>query len=473
MFRSHRRPLLNRREWLNSAACGIGGVALAHLLAQQGRAADPAARLDPRLHHSPRAKRVIFLFMQGGPSQVDLFDYKPKLVEAHGQPIPFELDSRFKTVGTKNTKLFAPIGKFNRAGESGMWMSEHLPHLARQADKLCVLKACETDTPAHPTAVQQWHTGSPTLVRPSFGAWLNYGLGSENESLPGFVTVDPVANQGGARNYGTAFLPAQYQGTPIEDGRIPHLTDSSIPPDVQRDQLGYILEMNRRHAARAGEDDRLDGLIRSFELAFRMQSTAPEIMDLSRETRETQARYGIGGKETDDVGRKLLMARRLSEAGVRFVQVTVGGWDHHGGIAKRLPELCRRVDQPIAALLDDLEARGLLDETLVYWSGEFGRTPFDQDLSEGKGAPANYGRGHHSLAYAAWMAGGGIRGGTTYGETDEFGYRGIAGRTHLHDLHATILHLLGLDHEQLTYRYAGRDFRLTDVYGHVVREALA
>ncbi|QDT39028.1 DUF1501 domain-containing protein [Stratiformator vulcanicus] len=475
MLCRHRQNLSTRREWLKTASCGFGGLALAGLLGQEqasgGASAHPLAEKQP--HFTPKAKRIVFIFLQGGPSQVDLFDYKPELVKRHGEQPPFAADSRFKQVGMQNTKLLKPVTKLNRVGESGMWMSEQLPYLAKQADKLCMLKACETDTPAHPTAVQQIHTGSPTLVRPSAGAWINYGLGTENQNLPGFVTIHPTSEQGGPRNYGGAFLPAAYQGTPVFDGKIEHLESRGLPAGLQQRQLDYLLKMNRDHLGSAGGDDGLDAMIRSYELAFRMQAEAPEVLDISNESQATKKLYGVGEKGTDEMGQRMLLARRMVEAGVRFVQVTDAGWDHHGRIAKQLPQNCYGIDRPIAGFLQDLESRGLLEDTLVLCSGEFGRTPFDQDLSGGKAPPNNYGRGHHSLAYACFFAGGGVKGDMSYGVTDDFGYRGVAEKVHLHDIHATMLHQLGLDHERLTYRYAGRDFRLTDVYGRVIKEILA
>ena len=474
MLCKYRQNLTNRRQWLQSASCGFGGLALSGLAAQSARGDTVQDNLFQKPHHPPKAKRVVFIFLKGGPPQLDLFDYKPELVKRHGERPPFAMDPRFAQVGMQNTKLFQPIGKLSRVGQSGMWMSEFLPHLAKQADKLCMMKACDTDTPAHPTATQQIHTGSPNLVRPSTGAWVTYGLGSENENLPGFITIDPIANQGGPRNYGTAFLPATYQGTPVFDGKIRHLGSNGFPATAQRKQLEYLSRMNRQHLASAGDDDGLDAMIRSHELAFRMQSEAPAVLDLSSESQATQKLYGIGENETDEMGRRLLLARRFAEAGVRFIQVTSpGGWDHHGGIAKQLPKSCHSVDRPIAGFLQDLASRGLLEDTLVWCSGEFGRTPFDQDLSDGNGTAKNYGRGHHPQGYACFFAGGGVRGDFSYGETDDFGFRGIAQKAHLHDLHATMLHLLGLDHERLTYRYAGRDFRLTDVYGRVVDDIFA
>ncbi len=453
---------LSRRDLLKSATCGFGGLALAGLLAEQASASKhPLAAKTP--HFIPKAKRVIFLYMYGGPSQVDMFDYKPVLEKQSGNPPPASL----KIGG----KLMGPIAKFNRVGEAGHWMSDLLPHLAGHADKLCMLKGMQTDTPAHPTAISQLQTGSPVLVRPSMGAWLTYGLGTENENLPGFMTICPRST---VSMYGSSFLPAIYQGTaigkagkPAAEATIRHLVDPTLPPRIQKEQLEHILAMNRQHLQRTGKDDRLDGLIRSFELAYRMQTEVLPVLDISTESKSTLEMYGIDQKPTDDFGRQCLMARRLSEAGVRFVQVTSTtpsklGWDHHFAIRKTLPSSCKDVDKPIAGLLADLQSRGLLEDTLVLWGGEFGRTP-----------TGGAGREHNQYGFTCWLAGGGVKSGFSFGETDEFGYKAITDKVHVHDLHATILHLLGLDHERLTYRYSGRDFRLTDVHGRVVKEIIA
>lgn len=446
----------SRRDLLRSATCGFGSLALAGLLTEQAAAAAHAPS-ERTPHFVPRAKRVIFLYMYGGPSQVDLFDYKPELEK--------------QAAKADNKKLMGSIARFGRFGEAGHWISELFPGLRRHADRLCMLKGMHTDTPAHPTAISQLHTGSPVLVRPSMGAWLTYGLGTENENLPGFVTICPRSTAG---MYGSAFLPAIYQGTaigkagqPASEATIRHLGDPSLPPQIQREQLEFIQTMNRRHLDRAGSDDQLDAMIQSFELAFRMQTEASPVLDISSETKSTLEMYGIDRQPTDDFGRQCLMARRLAESGVRFVQVTSTtpsqlGWDHHFDIRKTLPASCRDVDQPISGLLTDLESRGLLDDTLVLWGSEFGRTS-----TGGKG------REHNPHAFTCWMAGGGVESGLSFGETDELGHKAVAEKVHVHDLHATMLYLLGLDHERLTYRYSGRDFRLTDVSGRVVNEIVA
>lgn len=466
--------MTSRRHFLQTSACGFGALALAALNAEQG-AASPLAPRAP--HFLPRARRVIFLFMQGGPSHMDLFDHKPRLARAHGERLPFALPAVEQTVGMNNTRLLGPVAGIRPHGQSGVHVSELLPNLARHADDLCVLRGMVADSPNHPTAINFLHTGALNDLRPSLGAWLAYGLGTENRSLPGYITILPGE---GERNYSNAFLPAIYQGTPIQEVRgladrppIRHLSDPGTPAAVQRQRLDLIQAMNRRHLERLRVDQQMEGVIESFELAFRMQSEAPRLVDLTGETGRTLDLYGIGQEPTDTFGRQCLLARRLAEAGVRFVQVTLNGWDHHGNIRTAIPASCAKADRPIAGLLTDLKARGLLRDTLVVWAGEFGRTPHSQDLTMGQAPLADFGREHNPHGFTIWLAGGGVKGGFTHGATDEFGYRAVAGRVHIHDLHATILHLLGLDHERLTFRLAGRDYRLTDVHGHVVNEALA
>lgn len=424
-------------------------------------------------HAQPRAKRVIFLFMHGGVSQMDSFDRKPRLVTDQGKPLPFDLPGLIRP--DRLGKIFAPKWSWRQYGECGQWVSELFPHLATQVDKMCFIKSLHTMGEAHGQAVLNLHTGTAAFVRPSFGSWISYGLGSENGSLPDYVSIDYPSMHGGVRLYGNAFLPAHHQGTQVRLAETPErlpqirfLEDSGLTQSRQREQLDVIQALNRAHLDRLEEDARLDGVIKSYELAYKMQTVAPEVLDLSKESRATQDLYGIGKEPTDAFGRQCLLARRMAEAGVRFIQVASGyHWDHHGNIEKDLPESAAKTDQPIAALLADLEARGMLEDTLVLCAGEFGRTPVAQI---DRGAP---GRDHNPHGYTVWMAGGGVRGGFSHGETDEFGYLAVQDRVHMHDLHATLLHLLGIDHERLTYRYAGRDFRLTDVYGHVVKEILA
>lgn len=449
-----RRPL-SRRQALKSAGAGFGYLALAGLLGQTRARADEKPGLTPRAHHfKPRATRIIFLFMQGAISPVDTFEYKPQLQKDGGKSGPGG--------GTLTASKFA----FKQYGETGSWFSELLPNMARHADKLCWLRGLHTDTPAHPQAVVQLHTGSANaaLTRPSMGAWLLYGLGSENQDLPGYVTINPPPNFGGAVNYGSAFLPAHYQGTRITDqGYLPNLKPR-VPESRQRKQLDLIQAMNRDFAATPGAPDEVDGIIESYELAFRMQGKVPELLNIAGEPEAVREAYGVKPGPAGAFARQCLMARRLCEAGVRFVEVCQPGWDHHNNLHKGLIDRCASVDQPIAALLNDLDQRGLLDETLVLFGSEFGRQPTSQGAD---------GRDHNITGYPMWLAGAGVKKGFSYGATDEYGIKATEGRMHTNDLHATLLALLGLDHERLTYPYAGRDFRLTDVSGSVVHEIIS
>lgn len=475
MDRHYVSPLNTRREFLNQSALGFGGVALAALCA--GDSAFGAANpLAPHAAHFPaRAKRMIFLFASGGPSQMDLFEPKPVLKKMHGQKLPFALPNE-ASVGLESTRLMGPISTFRKCGESGLEFGDLLPELQKHVDDLCLLSALQTDTPAHAPASIQMHCGVFSTVRPSLGSWLTYGLGTENRNLPGFVAINPPGgSQGGLRNYGSAFLPAIHQGTPIRNLKgtpINNLVDPTLAPELQRHQLDLLQSMNRRHLQRERADRQMEGMIESFELAFRMQSEAPKQFDISGETQDTLRMYGMDRKETASSGRMCLMARRLAEAGVRFVQIGLGNWDHHSQIAAEHPKSCHGIDRPVAGLLKDLKQRGLLEDTLVLFSGEFGRTPYSQDLTKNS-AFSEHGREHNPFGFTGWLAGAGVKTGIRHGETDEFGYKGIAGKVHVHDLHATLLHLLGLNHEKLTYRVSGRDYRLTDVHGHVVHEILA
>jgi hypothetical protein len=463
--------LLSRREALRSVACGFGSVALAALLADDASAA-PANPLAPKApHFAAKAKRVIFLFMHGGVSHVDTFDPKPKLTEMNGKPLPFA-KPKFEFAATGN--LLASPWKFHKHGQSGLEVSELFPHLAKGIDRLCIVRSMNGGNQvSHGPAMLAMNTGDAVFTRPSLGAWTLYGLGSENQDLPGFITLSPSLYHGGAQNYGSAFLPASYQGTRIGDGSTPFqkaLVANTTPgddPDLQRLQLDLLARENREHLERTGSDPRLEARIESFEMAFRMQMRAPEAFDLARESSKTLTRYGVGTEPTDEYGRQCLLARRLVERGVRFVQVNYSYprnyWDAHGGLRDNHSTNARRVDQPIAALLDDLDARGLLADTLVIFGTEFGRTPASQGTD---------GRDHHPHAFSMWLAGAGVKGGMAHGTTDEFGYYVAEKKVTLPDFHATVLHLLGLNHEKLTYRHAGRDFRLTDVSGEVVTEIL-
>ena len=463
----------SRREFLRHSANGFGFLALSALAAEAtDRPPAAAGPLAPKPPHFPaRAKHVIFLCMQGGPSHVDTFDHKPKLVADAGKAAPAAAGRRGRA------QLMAPRWKFAQRGQSGLWISSLFDEVARHADKLCVVNSMATDLPAHLQAFTQLHTGTAQFIRPSLGAWTLYGLGTENQNLPGFIAVNPPVAS--ARTFGSAFLPAVYQATRVGGGLRPRVgarrpagatTMANIESPLldraaQRSQVDLVQQLN---AARldldGGVSPATEGVIESYELAFRMQDEVPKVMDISRETQSTLDRYGVGGDETDAFGRQCLMARRLVEAGVRFVQVTHRNWDHHFNLGTALETTARQVDLPIAGLLADLADRGLLAETLVIWGGEFGRTPHSQ---------GGEGRDHNNKGFTLWMAGGGVKGGMAYGATDDYGYEAVEKRMHIHDWHATLLHLLGLDHERLTYPYAGRDFRLTDVHGTVAREILA
>jgi hypothetical protein len=458
---------LSRREWLRNSAAGFGGVALSALL-QEASAAELLAPKQP--HYSPRAKRVVFLFMHGGPSQVDTFDYKPLLQRDHGQPLPF---AKPRVVSSATGNLLRSPWKFQQHGQSGAWVSELFPRVAEHVDDLCILNGMHCSNSRHGAALLELHTGSDTFVRPSMGSWITYGLGTENRDLPGFITICPTLTHGGVNAYSSAFLPADYAGTPLGNASIP--SDRAkvpfienydrTPRGLQRLELDLLRDFNRARQSGSGPDSALEARINSFELAFRLQTAAPELQDVSGETDQTRRLYGLDNPQTANFGRQCLMARRFVERGVRFVQCTHSyKWDQHSELKKDHTKNAGEVDQPIAALLSDLKARGLLDETLVLWGGEFGRTPVAQ---------GNDGRDHNPQGYTMWLAGGGVKPGIRYGATDEYGYYAIENKVHVHDLHATILHLLGFDHQRLTFRHAGRDFRLTDVHGEVVHEIIA
>ncbi len=467
---------LNRREALQRVACGFGSLALADLFARwAARSARAATTKAP--HHPPRARRVIFLFMQGGPSHVDTFDYKPTLIERDGELLSFDDPrTRAKTGKVIKHQVMRPRWKFRQYGESGSWVSELFPHVARHVDDLCFVHSAQTEGIAHGPATLFLHTGAIAFVRPSMGSWILYGLGTENENLPDFVTLNPPMNVGGPRNYSSAFLPSVYQGTPV--GRagqklslasFPNIQNPRYDSAHQRRHLDLVQSLNRARAAETPADADFDAVIRSYELAFQMQFEVPRVLDLTTESKETLQSYGIGDKATDSFGRQCLIARKLVEAGVRFVQVNYSNdssppWDQHSKIEQHAIH-ARAVDRPIAALLYDLKRRGLLDDTLVWWSGEFGRTPYAQDRGTG--------RDHNPLGFTMWFAGGGVKPGFHFGATDEYGFQAVENPVHMRDIHATILYLLGLDHTRLTYTFGGREFRLTDVGGRVVHELLA
>ncbi len=477
-------PYFTRRQALQGVACGFGYLALAGMT-QNSRAAVPSSTnpLAPKTpHHTPRAKRVIFIFQQGGPSQVDTFDYKPRLERDNGQQLRFD-DARVlaNTMTVRNHKVMKSPWNFRRYGQSDRWVSDLFPEMARHVDDMCFLYGMHTNGVAHGPSTLFLHTGSINLVRPSVGAWVTYGLGTENQNLPGFVTICPPMNNGGPRNFGNAFLPASFQGTQVgrtgmrvADARIRNLTNSRRSRTEQRQQFDLLQSMNqeqmRRSTGSLSGDTELEAVINSYELAFRMQTHAPNTLDLSRETPATLQMYGIDQRPTENFGRQCLMARRLAEAGVRYIQVTYGdnsnnpAWDQHSNLPKHAYH-ARAVDKPVAGLIQDLKQRGLLEDTLIWWGGEFGRTPYAQNNGTG--------RDHNPYGFTQILLGGGVKPGFGYGETDEFGHHAIQGKVHMHDMHATILHLLGLNHEELTFRFDGRDFRLTDVHGRVVHDIIA
>jgi hypothetical protein len=448
------QSFFTRRQMLQSTSCGFGYLALAGLTAQQAAADTSRNPLAPKAPQFPaRAKRIIFLYMSGAPTHVDTFDYKPKLFADAGRG-----------------GLLRPPYEFTRAGQSGLPISSLFPHLAQHADDLCLINSMCTDVPNHPQACLMLHTGEFRFTRPSMGSWLLYGLGTDNQDLPGFITVSPPTNLGGAQNYSNAFLPAAYQatrigyqGTPVQQARIGNLSNPWPTGSMQRRQLDLLQSLNQGLLERQRVNNELEGVIDSYELAFRMQEAVPEVMNLNRESQRTLDLYGIGNGPTNDFGRQCLMARRFIEAGVRFVEICHPNWDMHGGLRQRLAANCGAIDRPIAALLNDLKQRGLLEDTLVMWGGEFGRTPVGQGPD---------GRNHNATGFSMWLAGGGVRGGQRVGATDDYGARAVENRVHHHDLHATVLHLMGIDHQRLTFRYGGRDYSLTDIHGRVVREVM-
>ena len=470
--------LLPRRNALGQMALGFGGLALNTLLAEQSREANP---LRPQALFPARARRVIFLFMHGGPSHVDLFDHKPRLEEFNGKPLPFP---ERKVQFAKRGNLLKPPWPLRQVGKSGHWMSELWQHLPKVADELCMIHSlCETNV-SHGGACMKMHTGDEALLRPSMGAWVNYGLGSENNNLPGFVTICPTSLHGGSDNFGPAFLPAEFGGVPLgtpgypnspaRDARFHYMTNEHISHQKQSLQLGLLRRIHERQSANGQAGAMLEDRMKSFELAFRMQMAAPEATDLSDESEATRKLYGMDDARTENFARECIMARRLAERGVRFIQVSHAHslkfnneqWDQHSHLEKGHSLNVGQIDKPITGLILDLKARGLLEDTLVLWGGEFGRTPTTQ---QGNGP---VGRDHHPDGFTMWMAGAGVKRGFRYGRTDEFGYHAIENRCTIHDLHATILHLLGIDHKRLTYRHNGRDFRLTDVYGEIASDIL-
>jgi hypothetical protein len=472
----------SRRDILSRTACGFGGLAASALMASESRAEsvqpDSANSLTERTAmFAPRAKRIIFIFMQGGPSHIDTFDLKPELLSRDGQSIDFT-GVRFGDFGqVTKQKLMKPLWRFRHYGQTGKAVSDLFPEIARHVDDLCFLHGLHTEGVAHGPATLFLHTGATTQVRPSFGSWVLYGLGTENQSLPGFVSLQPSDANGGPRNYSNAFLPAVYQGTSlgrsfqsVDEMTIQHLRNRQLSADDLQRRYTLTQSLNQAQAQGHGAaDNEIDAVIRSYELAWRMQSKAPEILDLSRESEATARLYGIGEKETDEFGKQCLMARRLSESGVRFVQINYADqstnprWDQHSNMPQHAVH-ARATDKPVAGLLQDLKDRGLLEDTIVWWGGEFGRTPFSQGSD---------GRDHNPRGFTVFLAGGGVKPGFSFGSTDEIGHLAVDGKVHMHDLHATLLHLMGIDHERLTFQHAGRPFRPTDVYGRIVSEIFA
>ncbi|QDV83998.1 DUF1501 domain-containing protein [Planctomycetes bacterium TBK1r] len=451
---------LGRRSLLAQAGFAMGSLAVS-ALTPIGARATGAIDLNAGSHPKPRAKRVIFLFMHGGPSHVDTFDYKPRLATDDGKPLPFDLPPNLDAV----PKLMKGPWEFSRRGQSGLWVSELLPRMATLADSLCVIRSMHTRGQSHGQAVGMINTGSDNLVRPSVGAWLSYALGSGHPDLPAHIAIGPATAHGGPRNYGAAFLPAMHQATAIGSNgkpgtaKIPHLTGALNSDRVDR-RIEMLAALNANHLSQSGPDREIEGAIQAVDLARRMRSAAPDVFDLDSETQATEQAYGIDETATREFGRSCLLARRLAESGVRFITVSSGQvWDQHSNLQTGHEKNALATDKPIAALITDLKQRGLWDDTLIVWGGEFGRTPVVQGSN---------GRDHNPQGFSVVLSGGGVRGGFAYGQTDEFGYYAREDRVHMHDLHATILYLMGIDHKQLTYRYAGRDFRLTDVHGKVV-----
>jgi len=461
---------LGRRELLGTASLGFGALAFSALFG--GRALGRQGQGGPALHHAPRAKRVIFLYMDGGPSQVDTFDPKPRLTAENGQPFGMAMEA---TQFDNNGNTLGSPWEFRRYGESGLEVSDLFRHVGAHADKLCVIRSMTSLFSEHTNANYFLHTGLGLSGRPSMGAWVTYGLGSESDDLPGFVVLDGgLTPPGGQQCFGSGFLPATFEGSVMRPGPTPvaNVRPAESSPELQRRKLDLLARLDEAYSARTGRDDAVESAIRNYELAFRMQAAVPELADIGAESAATRELYGLDDEyePTRIYANQCLLARRLVERGVRFVELTcpgIGGadrWDQHSGLKDGHENNARAVDRPIAGLLADLEGRGLLDETLVVWAGEFGRTPFAQGTN---------GRDHNPFGFTIWMAGGGVRGGSVIGATDDYGYKVVERPLEIHDLHATMLHLLGVDHTRLTVNFGGREMRLTDVHGHVVPEALA
>ncbi|MFN0021680.1 MAG: DUF1501 domain-containing protein [Pirellulaceae bacterium] len=481
--------LVNRREFFGRSACGIGSAALASLLAKEGMSAEGSPKAATRIggldgvpHFAPKAKRVIYLFQNGAPTHCDLFDYKPKLIELHGKPVPEAAvaGKRFSTMtGSPTGKLLlAPVEPFAQHGQSGAWVSNFLPHTAKIADEICFVKSMHTEAVNHAPGISFFLSGAELPGRPTLGAWLSYGLGSDTESLPSFVVMTSVSKGTTCGQifydfyWGAGFLPSKYQGVKFRGGSEPVLyleNPDGLSREVRRTQLDAIAKLNEIKQ-REFADPEIATRIAQYEMAYRMQTSVPELADFSDESAATLEMYGPSVKEPGTFAHNCLMARRLAERGVRFVQVMHAGWDQHGSLTTELYTQCKDTDQPSAALVKDLKQRGLLDDTLVIWGGEFGRTPFLQGNLNDR---PKWGRDHHPYAFTVWMAGGGIKPGISYGESDELAMSAVKDPVHVHDFQATLLHLLGIDHEKLTFKFQGRYFRLTDVHGKVVKGILA
>jgi len=473
---------VGRREFFGRSAAGLGTAALASLLARDGLAAERSGGLPELPHFTPKAKRVIYLFQNGGPTHVDLFDYKPKLIEMHGQPLPQEYigEKRFSTMtgNTAGKVMLAPVEPFRQRGQSGAWVSDFLPHTAGIADDLCFIHSLHTEQVNHAPAIQFLLSGGELPGRPTAGAWLSYGLGSDNDTLPSFCVMTSVSKGTSCGQifydfyWGSGFLPSRFQGVKFRGSSDPVLylnNPDGVSPSMRRKWLDDIAKLNELKLADYG-DPEIATRIAQYEMAYKMQSSVPELTDFSDETEATLALYGPQVKEPGTFAYNCLMARRLAERGVGFVQLMHAGWDQHGSVTTELYTQCKDTDQPSAGLIQDLKQRGLLEDTLVIWGGEFGRTPFLQGNINDR---PKWGRDHHPYAFSLWMAGGGVKAGFQYGESDDLGINVANNGVHVHDFQATLMHLMGIDHERLTYRFQGRDFRLTDVHGHVVEAVLA